>query len=112
VAEALARLQSLIGGAGRLVHLAAFLPGDETPLGPQGGAGGTLVGGVEAARGGGIELGRSGVSRAIMIRRPRRHGLISTTPAHRRGADLRLRHAHPGARIQLACRRASRRRRC
>lgn len=76
VGEALARLQSLIGGAGpSWSTLAAFLPeGMETPLDRKAALASTLVAALEAARGGGIELRQDAVFAPIMIRQVAVHG--------------------------------------
>jgi segregation and condensation protein A len=72
VAEALARLQSLIGGPGgepRWATLATFLPeGLLTPIDRKAALASTLVAALEAARRGGIELAQEAAFAPIMLR--------------------------------------------
>lgn len=72
VAEALARLRSLIGEAGPgWSTLLAFLPpGLEGPLDRKAALASTLVAALEAARGGGIEIEQEAPFAAIRIRAP------------------------------------------
>lgn len=70
VAEALARLQSLIGEAPGWNTLSSFLPeGMLSPLDQRAALASTLIAALEAARGGGVELRQEGAFAPILLRR-------------------------------------------
>ncbi|MDB5412806.1 MAG: segregation/condensation protein [Rubritepida sp.] len=70
VAEALARLHSLIGAGPGWCTLASFLPeGMISPLDRRAALASTLIAALEAARGGGIELQQDAVFAPILLRK-------------------------------------------